>query len=114
MAFDFASAKALLRRTVHDTLAVEAFYEDDSMSVPAPIRARWHNKIDRFGDPESMGYAEYVQGVDRIILFPGDTPLLTFRKGGRVRFPAYGNTFKLDVLETRTGALQQVWIATAT
>lgn len=112
MAFDFAAAKTLLRRTVHDTLAVEAFYEDDSMSVPAPIRARWHNKIDRFGDPESMGLAEFIQGVDRIVLFPGDTPNLTFRKGGRVRFPVYGKTFSLEALEPATGPLQRVWLAT--
>lgn len=113
MGFDFASAKASLRRTVHDTLAVEAFYEDDSMNVPVGIRARWHNKIDRFGDPESMGYAEFVAGIDRIILMPGDTPNTVFRKGGRVSFPAYGVTFKLDVLDPRTGPLQQVWTVAA-
>lgn len=112
MSFDFASAKAHLRRTVHDTLAVDAFYEDDSMSVPVAIRARWHNKIDRFGDLESSGFGEFIQGVDRIVLIPEDTPNVKFRKGGRVRFPAYGRTFALDLLEPRTGPLQQVWQAT--
>lgn len=112
MGFDFATAKALLRRTVHDTLAVAAFYEDDSMSKPAPVQARWHNKIDRFGDPESAGFAEHIQGVDRIVLFPGDTPALRFRRGGVVRFPGYGNAFTLEILEPSNGPLQQVWQAT--
>lgn len=114
MAFDFASAKLALRRTVHDTMAVDAFYEDDSMNAPEAIRARWHNKIDRFGDLENAGYAEIVQGIDRIVLFPGDTPALTFRHGGKVRFPGYGNAFTLEYLEPPTGPLQQVWQGAAT
>lgn len=111
MAFNFASAKAQLRRVVHDTLGVAAFYKDASMSAPAPIVARWHNKIDRFGDPENDGNAEVVQGVDRIVLFPLDTPLINFKKGGVVTFPEYGNAFALDVREPSTGPLQVVWLA---
>lgn len=111
MAFDFAALKAKTRRVVHDTLGVEAFYQDDSMSAPRPIRARWHNKVDRFGDLMDQGYAEVVQGVDRIVLFPRDYPTINFVRGGVVTFPAYQRSFRLEVLEPKDGPDQAVWQA---
>jgi hypothetical protein len=111
MTFDFAAAKSLLRRRVHDTLAVDASYQDDTMSEPACIKARWHSKIDRFGDPQEQGYAEIVQGVDRVGLVPEDYPEITFKRGGVVTFPKYGNAFSLQVLEPADGALTRWWQA---
>lgn len=113
MPFNFADAKKLVRRTVHDTMAVRAFYMDDSMSVPAEIRARWHNKIDRFGDLESQGYAELIQGIDRVIVIPSDHPTVTFRETGVVSFPDYGTAFRLVTTDPPNGALEQVWMAAA-
>lgn len=113
MAFDFAAIKAKARRVVHDTLAVQAFYQDSSMSVPAEIKARWLNKSNVFtGDVDNQGYAEILEAVDRIVLFPDDTPAVTFRKGGTVSFPAYDITFVLDLCEPSNGPLQQGWKVT--
>jgi hypothetical protein len=112
--FDFASTKALLRRTVHRTLGVDAFYTDDAVIDPAPIKARWHNKIDRFGDPEQLGFAEIIQGIDRIILIPEDYPEIEFKHGGRIEFPKYGNAFLLDAREPSSGPLEVIWQATVT
>lgn len=113
MAFDFASVKAQARRVLHDTLAVQAFYQDNSMIGPEEIRARWHNKqVLPMGDLNNEGYADVLEGVDRIVLFPGDTPGITFRKNGTVTFPDYGLAFTLDTLEPRSGALQAVWKVT--
>lgn len=109
MAFDFAALKAKTRRVVHNTLAVEAFYQDDSMSAPQPIRARWHNKVDRFGDLMDQGYAEVVQGVDRVVLFPTDYPTLNFVRGGVVTFPSYRRAFRLEILEPSDGPYRAVW-----
>lgn len=111
MAFSFATAKSRLRRVVHNALAVDATYVDDSMSEPVEIKARWHNKIDRFGDPLEQGYAEIVQGVDRIGFIPEDYPGMTFKKGGVVAFPDYGNAFSLQVLEPSDGVLTRWWQA---
>lgn len=111
MAFDFALLKAKTRRVVHDTLAVEAFYQDDSMSAPQTIHARWHNKVDRFGDLMDQGYAEVVQGVDRVVLFPSDYPTLNFVRGGVVTFPSYRRSFRLEVLEPADGPEVAVWQA---
>jgi hypothetical protein len=113
MTFDFATAKSRLRRSVHNTLAVDASYQDDTMSEPVAIKARWHNKIDRFGDPAEQGYAEAVLGVDRVGLVPEDYPDLTFKRGGVVTFPAYGNAFVLQTLEPADGVLVRWWQAVA-
>lgn len=108
--FDMAAAKTQVRRTVHNTMRVSAlYYENDSVVVPTPIFARWHNKIDRFGDLESTGYAEFVQGIDRIVFIPSDHPGLVLVKDGRIDFPVYGNSFSLTVKETNSGPLEEVW-----
>lgn len=111
MAFDFAALKSETRRVVHDTLGVSAFYKDDSMNAPYPIRARWHNKIDRFGNLQDQGYAEQVEGIDRVVLFPEDTPRLTFVRNGTVTFVAADVTLRLQVQEPKDGPLEVVWQA---
>ena len=115
MAFDFASAISHVRRVVHDTLAVEATYTDASVSDPAAIRVRWATKMLLAGDLEGSGYAEMLQGVDRIVLIPSDTPTITFRKGGVVTLTATqfdGIAFKLDLKEESNGPLEEVWKVT--
>jgi hypothetical protein len=81
------------------------------MNTPETIKARWHNKIARFGDLENQGYADVVEGVDRIVLFPGDTPDITFVRNGIVTFPGYGNSFRLEYQEPSDGPLSVVWQA---
>ena len=110
MAFDFAELKSQTRRVVHDTLGVSALYKDATMSAPKEIRARWlSQKIDRYGDLVEQGYAEVVEGIDRVVLFPSDYPTLNFCRGGEITFPAYKRSFRLDVLEPVTGPDQVVW-----
>lgn len=112
MGFDFASVKAQARRVLHDTLAVQAFYQDHSMSAPEEIRARWLNKSNVLtGDIDNQGYAEVLEAVDRIVLFPDDTPSIQFKTGGTVQFPGYGLSFVLDTREPKNGPLSQVWKA---
>lgn len=108
--FDWAAVKTQLRRTVHDTFRVAAlYYENDSVVAPQAIMARWHNKIDRFGDIENQGYAEYVQGIDRIVFIPSDYPDVVLRKDARVVFPGYNVAFFLSVKETNSGPLEEIW-----
>lgn len=87
MAFDFAAAKLLSRRVVHETLGVDGLYQDNSMSTPEPIRVRWHSKIDRFGDLESAGYAEVIEGIDRVILSAAQARSLNVSHGGTITIP---------------------------
>lgn len=111
MAFSFADAKARLRRAVHDTLAVDALYTDSSVNdfEPVCIKARYHNKLELSGDPNNEGFAQMLQGIDRIVLIPSDYPGLTFKRGDTIEFPAYALTFMLGETEPSDGPLRQVW-----
>ena len=67
MGLAFASATLDARRTVHATFGVQGFYSDDSIS-DIEVRARWHDKTNRpIGDLENGGYAQIVEGIDRIV-----------------------------------------------
>lgn len=107
--FNFAALKAETRRVVHDILGVDATYKDSSMSAPVAIKARLKSKIDNVGNLGDMGYAEVVEGVDRIVLIPSDFPEITFRQGGTITFTDYNISVTLDVLEPSTGPLTALW-----
>lgn len=111
MAFNFASAKAHLRRMVHTTFGVEAFYKDASLSVPTPVTARYnHHKIDRMGDLVEAGYAEVIESIERIVLVPGDTPGLEFKRNGVVTLTDMpGVEFILTTREPAINSTDQVW-----
>lgn len=110
VSFNFADLKIETRRVVHDTLGVPAFYQDDSMSAAKSITARWFNKTAKYGDLVETGYAEVVEGVDRVVLFPCDYPTVRFQRLGVVTFPQYGRSFRLDILEPSDGpGGQAVW-----
>lgn len=125
MTFDFASAKKSARRAVHTTLGVQAFYQDASLDAPIEIRARWHNRIERFGDDQRQGYAEIIEGIERIILLPEIWAAVngvvvntgtTFvpKANATVQFPDYKAAFYLRVLEPTDGPLTQYWQSSRT
>lgn len=97
MAFDFAKAKTQARRVVHDTLGVLAYYKDDTMSTPVAIRARHHNKIDMTGDLDGSGYAQTIEGIDRIVFDAQDARTLRVKVGGVVTFTDYGSGMGVDL-----------------
>lgn len=111
MPFDFASAKASLRRVVQDTLGVDASYSDNALSPVHPIRARHHvQKMDRYGDIVETGYAEVVEQIERIVLIPGDTPTVEFKTNGLVTLSTLpGVEFILRLKEPTINAGEHVW-----
>lgn len=130
MPFDFAAAKALVRRTVHQTFGVRAFYQDSSLSSPVEISARWHSKIDRFGDLDNQQYAEVIQGIDRVIFAAADARKYSVKRGGVVTFVDYGSglgvamgspfggedvgppAFSLEAREPNDGPYEEAWVVT--
>jgi hypothetical protein len=117
MAFDFAQAKLQARRVVHSTFGVQAFYKDASIDVPVEIRARWHNRTSRpVGDLENGGYAEVIEGIDRIVLIPVDTKNrpVTLQRNGIVTVPTLlpGVEFNLEHKEPADGPLEEAWVVT--
>lgn len=117
MPFDFAAAKSLVRRAVNTTFGVQAFYTDASVDVPVEIRARWHNRLSRpFGDLNGDGYAEVIEGIDRIVLIPetvNGMPVV-LQRAGVVTFPTVlpGVEFILEHKEPATGPLEEAWAVT--
>jgi hypothetical protein len=109
MAFDFAEAKAAARRVVHDTLAVAATYQDSSIGASEDIRVRWHNRVVRDADLENSGYPEYILGINRIVLIPGDYSTITFTSGGIVTLTKDGRQFKLVAREPSDGPVHEIW-----
>jgi len=115
MPFDFAALKARTRRVVHDTLAVAALYDHVGLVVPVELRVRWHNKIARFGDIENVGYAEIIEGINRVIFDRDELNEkgVVLERGGRVTLtpPQYhGAVLVLDTMEPDTGPIDQTWL----
>lgn len=110
MAFDFAAAKGQLRRIVHDTFGVDALYLDHTLSTPVPIRARWHSKIDRFGDMGNAGYAEVIEGIERVILSIEQARAIGVRSTGTITFPTLGGgKVTLSAMEPKDGPYEEIW-----
>lgn len=110
MAFDFAAAKGQMRQVVMDTLGVDALYQDHTLSAPVPIRARWHTKIDRFGDMGNAGYAEVIEGIERVILTITQAREIGVRTTGVITFPTLGGVkVTLAAQEPRDGPIEEIW-----
>lgn len=110
MGFDFAAAKGTLRREVMKTLGVNAFYSDSAHVEPVPIRARWHMKIDRFGDNGNVGYAEIIEGIERLILDREQARLINVKRTGVVTFPTLGGgSVTLEAREPIDGPVEEIW-----
>ena len=112
--FDFAAVKARVRQTVHDTFGILALYVDDQSGVQEELRVRFHTKINRFGDLQDAGWAEVVEGVNRLILNKTELDLkeITPVRGARLVFiPASfeGLELILQVQEPSTGPVDVVW-----
>jgi hypothetical protein len=117
MSFDFASAKATARRVVHSTFGVQAFYTDDVINTFVETRVRWHNRLARpvGGDMTDGGYADVIEGIDRIVLIPEtvDGYPIELRRNGVVRVPSLLEAeFILEHKEPVTGPLEEAWAVT--
>lgn len=114
MAFNFSACKALARRTVHTYLSVGALYTHSPLDEPVGLRVRWHNKIARFGDLEDGGYAEIVEGINRLIFDADelDEKGIVLMKGAKVTLtdPGFNNAaLVLDTAEPRIGPIEVIW-----
>lgn len=114
MSFRFSAIKALARRTVHNTLSVASLYSYSTLFVDVELRVRWHHKIARIGDLEDGGYAEIVEGVNRLIF--SRTELnekgVVLHHGGRIVLidPEFNNTVLiLDHAEDSSGPEEEIW-----
>lgn len=114
--FDFAQLKHDARRAIHDTMKVTCGYVAPGVPPGTQLGVRWHNKINRMGDLENQGYAEIVEGIDRMIFDLAELSEkgITLTRDGLVTLPALmgGIEFALDVQEPDTGPIERIWLVT--
>lgn len=110
MAFNFADAKRSLNKAVMETFGLNATYKDCNMSSPVAVRARFHNKIERFGDLNHTGYANIDMSVSTVVFSREQARLIDVKRNGEVFFPDLNNL--IVILETRldsTALDEEVW-----
>lgn len=115
MAFDFAALKGQVRQIVHNTMGVRAEYTHFDSNGAVELRIRWHNKIARTGELLDLGYAEVIEGVNRVIL---NIPELNqksviVQRGGQLKLldPQFnGAVLILDAKEPQVGPIEEIWL----
>lgn len=114
--FDFAQLKHDARRAIHDTMRVTCDYTATGIPSGTQLGVRWHNKINRMGDLENQGYAEIVEGIDRMIFDLEELSAkgITLVRNGVVTLPEIMGSisFALDVQEPDTGPIERIWLVT--
>ena len=116
MGFNFAKAKLMVRRVVHATLGVTAFYKDNTLSAPIEIRVRAHNRLDRMADLNNE-YSEVLEGINRIIFDRQSARAANIKRGGQIwvceslaEIPE-AQSYTLDSMEPYDGPVEEIWIA---
>jgi hypothetical protein len=112
-AFDFAALKAQTRQTVNDFLAVDGFlYTNDEGPDGTPLSVRWHDKINRFGNNDNMGWAERVEGIDRLIFNKPELATLGLKlsRNMEIWIESASKTFALEFAEPEDGPIEEIWI----
>lgn len=114
MPSNFAAIKAKARRDIHDGLSIAATHKAVSSGLITELAVRWHSKQVLLGDFQDGGYANFVEGIERIIfdreeLFAkGVTP----REGDVVTITAVGYDnvqLVLKVREQTRGPIELPW-----
>jgi hypothetical protein len=108
----FSALKAQARQAVHETFKVAASYSD-AFTPPIGLHVRWHNKLIRpMPNMEGVGYAELIEGVNRIIFAQDELQSLNVlpRSKGRVLLSDYGSiVFVLESREPADGPVDVIW-----
>lgn len=108
--FDFASLKAQCRQAIHEMFSVDAWYHDKDLPEKVAIRVRWHSRINRFGNLDDAGWAEMIEGVDRIIFERDEVAPLSIRSGGLVYIHSMDEAaFTLKAQEPSDGPFEETW-----
>lgn len=66
-ASSWAKAKAKARKVVHSTFRLSGVLRRKDTGVEIALSVRYHNKIAMMGDLMEAGYADVIDGVDRLI-----------------------------------------------
>lgn len=133
MGFSFQKARVQVRKTVHDTFSVQAFYRNSDADIPVELTVRYHTKLALQGGPnDTEGYAQYYENIDRVIFSTTELSEKTIevKRGGTLWIPGYGDgvlygadsqlsgptegsiAFELDVAEPLNDPAYVIWNVT--
>lgn len=108
--------KAEVRNIVHDIMASSAEYVAPGIPTPkaVPLGVRFHTKIQAFGDAGSTGYAEFIEGITRLVFNREELDRLgvNLKANGFIMLthPEWRNAkFRLDAREPFEGPVEEVW-----
>lgn len=115
MPVDFAALKAQTRRIVHDTLAIDAAYEDANLAGPIALRIRWHNKLLTNLESQDEGYSTFLTSVKRIIFDRDELAAkgVVIQRGGKLKItsPGFNNAvLAIDTRDTMAGPTEEIWM----
>ena len=110
MAYERAASIAVSRRAVHSTMGVAATYEDPSSPGVVGLRVRWHNRLALQGDLVEAGYANVVDGVNRVVFDKAelDEKGVVLSRGAELTMPD-GTVLILDHQEPVVGPVTVIW-----
>lgn len=115
MSSRFAEIKAKARRDVHASLSVSARYESYSQEVVVDdLSVRWHNKQQLVGDMDNGGYAQMIEGIERVIFLRSELQAkgVEVEEGDTLIITAVGYDNVALVLKTRepiVGPEEVIW-----
>lgn len=114
MASRFAMIKAKARRDVHASLSVSARYESYSLDHSDDISVRWHNKMAILGDIDNNGYANIIEGIERIIFMRSEIEAknIKLEEGDTITITDYGFDNVRLVLKSQepiVGPVEVIW-----
>lgn len=115
MASNFARIKAKARRDVHNAFSVAATHTNVASGVLTEnLSVRWHNKLVMLGDLQDSGYANVIEGIERIIFDRTElaTLGLTLQRGDVITIVADGFENAQLILEERepiVGPIEVKW-----
>lgn len=114
MPFNFAAAKAIVHRIVHDTFSYEALYLGyEDTDVPVPLRVRWHNQIATTGDLNG-DYPVSIDTIDRLIFDSAELTEkgVTIKSGDRIQLTAAyfgGAVLEANTRDPKSEAAREIW-----
>lgn len=110
---NLAEIKARARKAVHTAFSVPAEHRSYGETTPNTLNVRWHNKLVLQGNGTSDGYAETIEGIDRLVFDIEELAAkgLTLERGDTVTMgPLYqGVVLVLEEKEPMTGPVEQKW-----
>ncbi len=114
MGFDFTSAVAAMRKVTQQVLGADGYYEDPARPGLVALKVRWHSRIAIMGDSADAGYANIIDGVNRVIFDRDELAEkgVELTRNGRITFAhpqLVGTVLILAEREPYEGPVQEIW-----